>query len=1839
MESDDGDPLDWTVDEVVAFLCHNPETPWSQSASPAPRPNPVQFEAALRENVITGEVLLHDVDKETLREELGLKAIGHRSSMLMAIRYLQRRSQKYQRSRVELASQLDDRRYSITPSQLTTVISGSLDDFSSPIYQNSVPPIATPQNLMHRPRLTTPSTSSLYQTKRTLPWDAATSSNLRGDESTTMTATARGSESATTTSERPPTVPSPAVSRPSAEQRIDPFNPGERVRAYEHIVVDAEGKKRRRLDLSSVPEPQKNTRVSKSLNIPQDKNWYMGPDRILSSQLFYPSTSDEEDHSFVMLGPPNLPTGQRHFVKKCMNYFFRQRPIQLSSDNESSRLALIPYDHSKVNEHNEKFFTLYTAANGTVTVTQEDIKKWPQLEQAEAAGSRPSQTPEQSDPYSYLLQKYPAGEDSQDVCPLYGDSGSEGEFDEETWQEIANERDDIAQSKPAKLTSAEVDSIVEDCMAEFVDRWRQNGLPKEESKARKLWVTARRAKCTYQKIKAINRDVALLEKRLGKVLEAIRGSEYASKSELQTQCQSMEQTVIDIQKQKWRISVLEEEKCPPKVASAPKTKPLPKPKISAADEESLHSESDVSSDFPDDFIDDSEIQEGVSSIENFGNVDSLDRRRTPTPTPSTSDSDDDIISASGIRRKSRAERSPFMATSSPSPATSGDAQQAEIIDLTMDSPSASADEFRIETPPLNPVRPRWTESDDVSLKMERSPSISPAPQLSSNVVVEIPKRRPETINRKAEGSKSTRKFNTPDLPGHNDFVGLRSCSWELLEERHDRRRLLAKLIATMPDREREEMASLIPEYEYDELKDLVKQALRILLKGQMEIPELDGEKSELLMRTASQFISWVNCMYMKKGISKKHIRKAQEEIADFKVFHKELCKGLGLCKGLKFTPELSEKSTRTSSENVDESEGEKSERVNAPHKKRKKEVKESQDAKRNQASAQQRVARQEKERRRLEQKMKLMGVSNTDPIRQAVTFGDPIIYLDPHIGQRVKPHQLNGIQFMWRELIQDEKQQGCLLAHTMGLGKTMQVISLLNTISAASASNDPKISEQVPECFHRSQTLILCPSSLIDNWYEEFLMWTPEESYIGPLRKVTASMTSISERLREVSDWDKEGGILIMSYDIFRKWIHNKGTQKMGKPLRDDEHANVRKWLLEGPNIIVADEAHKMKNPTSGISRAAVQFRSKSRIALTGSPLANNLTDYFTMVDWIAKGYLGEFPEFKANYVEPIEEGLYVDSTHYERRRSLKKLQVLKEILEPKVNRADITVLEGDLPPKVEFVITVPLTELQRAAYDSYVDSVVQGKLEVGTAKLWSWMAILGLCNNHPACFRDKLLSRANEAQRAGSSMDEMLPGDEPITQAGIPDSEKLVFEQERLFANVPDMKALNLSHRAHLLDRIISESIKAGDKVLVFSHSIPTLDYVEHVLKVSNRSYRRLDGKTPISTRQAATKSFNKDSDEKVYLISTRAGGLGLNIPGANRVVIFDFSFNPIWEEQAVGRAYRLGQQKPVFVYRFIAGGTFEEIIYNKAIFKTQLAVRVVDKKNPIRWASKKLNEYLFPAKPVKQHGISEFVGKDPHVLDKIIKEDNGEERAIRKIALTETFQREDNDKLTEEERKDVQQELDDERLRRTDPQAYQRLIFERQRREEQIRDAARRREAEIQATLVPMSQPQGQSWAGRPSLPIHYAAAQQARVPSSQVTPPSTAPPRSHDYGRPVHTYDDGPFAQAPNRATLPRSQSTSDAALAVPQNGAVHGAQPALRARSGPPQQDGMAPPAPSDMYWPSSPSSSSQLSDPPLRMESRSASAESEPMQISDGGSSQPTQSKDGKKDGGSSCKTQ
>lgn len=562
-------------------------------------------------------------------------------------------------------------------------------------------------------------------------------------------------------------------------------------------------------------------------------------------------------------------------------------------------------------------------------------------------------------------------------------------------------------------------------------------------------------------------------------------------------------------------------------------------------------------------------------------------------------------------------------------------------------------------------------------------------------------------------------------------------------------------------------------------------------------------------------------------------------------------------------------------------------------------------------------------------------------------------------------------------------------------------------------------------------------------------MWTPNEHGLGPIRKVV-SADPPEVRLSTVDAWNSEGGILILSYYLFRIWVDPKPQKGKNSapeaPVPAQASSQVRDQILNGPRIVVADEAHQMKNKDSLLAKAAAMIESRSRIALTGSPLANNLTDYYAMVNWISPKYLDDITVFRAKYLEPIEQGLFFDSTYQEQRRSLKRLQVLKEILTPKISRADISVLEGSLPRKVEFVITVPLTKVQKEAYNGYARSLLAEKSGTSptTTAILSWLAVLGLCCNHPACFYNKLEKRAEEQPNKAVNDDidqESSLAEVPLSSLGFNDT--MLAIQRAILSKYTDLDDPKYSYRAQIFQKIVEESVRVGDKILCFSQSLPTLNYLEALLRLSGVRFNRLDGSTAVKTRQAAIKEFNSNPDIKVYLISTRAGGLGLNITGANRVIIFDFGFNPTWEEQAVARAYRLGQDKPVYIYRFLSGGTFEEIIHNKSIFKTQLAMRVVDKKNVERSASKSLGDYLFPVKDVEREDFSEYIGKDREVLDKILQSEQ-QSAAILNIALTETFCREDDEKLTEDEKKEIQEELELELLRQSDFAAYEKKMAE---------------------------------------------------------------------------------------------------------------------------------------------------------------------------------------------------
>ncbi|KAF8428586.1 P-loop containing nucleoside triphosphate hydrolase protein [Tirmania nivea] len=622
---------------------------------------------------------------------------------------------------------------------------------------------------------------------------------------------------------------------------------------------------------------------------------------------------------------------------------------------------------------------------------------------------------------------------------------------------------------------------------------------------------------------------------------------------------------------------------------------------------------------------------------------------------------------------------------------------------------------------------------------------------------------------------------------------------------------------------------------------------------------------------------------------------------------------------------------------------------------------------------------------------------------------DPI-FIHPQLAEVLKPHQIKGIRCLWGELVQSGRGMGALLAHTMGLGKTFQVIALLHTIAVAGANPEPRVHKQIPDHMRKSRSLVMCPAGLVDNWWDEFHNWLPMDkttrlldlTHIGNIHKIDAS-NSTNCRIHTIRSWYEEGGVLIMSYHMVRKFASEDDDPTL-------KSANFRQMLLEGPNIIVADEAHMMKSTKAVITKIAQQFKSTSRIALTGSPLSNNLIEYWTMIEWIDQKYLGPEKEFQINYVKPIYDGLWIDSTKEERRVSLKKLRVLKKILEPKVERADITAIQNFLPSKTEFLITIPLTDIQMQLYHILLQDIKDMDY-----KHFDAMHLLSLVNNHPYTVVMTLekrnqkevnpRDREEDIELGPSSVDAIMPT--------LP-SAKAVME------SVKNPKARTHSYRMSALRYILRFSIEAGDKVLVFTHSIPTLDLLEFYMNHWEISYLRLDGTTDVTKRQQTTKNFNADGSADVFIISTKAGGLGLNLFGANRVVIFDFRWTPMWEQQAVGRAYRIGQKKPVFVYRLVAGGTYEDRLRNMVDFKQQLQVRVIDQKDPRRSSSKLGTLLLKPPEQPEQEDLEEFMGKDV-VLDKLLKKVD----FIRDISYTQTFIPDDEDDLDEQEKADADAEL----------------------------------------------------------------------------------------------------------------------------------------------------------------------------------------------------------------------
>jgi hypothetical protein len=362
--------------------------------------------------------------------------------------------------------------------------------------------------------------------------------------------------------------------------------------------------------------------------------------------------------------------------------------------------------------------------------------------------------------------------------------------------------------------------------------------------------------------------------------------------------------------------------------------------------------------------------------------------------------------------------------------------------------------------------------------------------------------------------------------------------------------------------------------------------------------------------------------------------------------------------------------------------------------------------------------------------------------------------------------------------------------------------------------------------------------------------------------------------------------------------------------------------------------------------------------------------------------------------------------------------------------------------------MTLTLSEIQREAYIRYIKAVWSGsKDDINQVTLFSWLSVLTLLTNHPRILRKKLFDVLEKAENTKISANEvklandntLSEGDQskvddapsPASSELLPDGEQVSDEivernlsalarstVENITSGISNDLAPELSAKMLLLLKIMELAKKHDEQVLIFSQSLFTLDYVGELLRIKNYTCARVDGKVVIGQRDSIINDFQNGKLDAM-IISTRAGGVGLNMQRASRVILLDAGFNPAHEEQAIGRAYRLGQTKPVFVYRFVIGGTFETNIYDKQIFKTSLTSRIVDKKNPVRNTNRNPKQWLYEPKDVARADLTAEVGNDPKILDTILAHrDQRPGNMICKLITMETLQLEAEDEpLTEEE------------------------------------------------------------------------------------------------------------------------------------------------------------------------------------------------------------------------------
>ncbi|KAF8606322.1 hypothetical protein BDV93DRAFT_521145 [Ceratobasidium sp. AG-I] len=505
------------------------------------------------------------------------------------------------------------------------------------------------------------------------------------------------------------------------------------------------------------------------------------------------------------------------------------------------------------------------------------------------------------------------------------------------------------------------------------------------------------------------------------------------------------------------------------------------------------------------------------------------------------------------------------------------------------------------------------------------------------------------------------------------------------------------------------------------------------------------------------------------------------------------------------------------------------------------------------------------------------------------------VVVDPLLSKFLRPHQREGVQFMYESVMgmRSRDQHGCILADEMGLGKTLQTIALVWTLIRQNPYYNPSTSSQGVI----GKALIVCPVSLVNNWRKEFIKWLGRDRlkiFVGDKDR-----SNIKQFMNS-----KLHHVLIIGYEKLRTVI--------------DDLA----YCTPPIGLIVCDEGHRLKSAQAKTTKMFEALkRTPRRIILSGTPIQNDLGEFHAMADFCNPGNLEEYSRFRRLYETPILKSRSPEASAKDIELGAARATQLNELAKSFVLRRTADILTNYLPPKTECVVFVQPTALQLAVFKKILrPDHVQDLVHGPTARSLALITTLTKICNSPIMLAKSDKSTGDDGKTTRSLVQEALgllpPGASPddVTLSG------------KLIALAALLKQIRRS---------------TEEKCILVSHYTSTLNIVEAFCRNTHYSYHRLDGSTPVAKRQQLVDEFNRTSQSQkfVFLLSAKAGGVGLNLIGASRLVLIDSDWNPSHDLQSMARIHRDGQKRPVFIYRLITAGTIDEKIYQRQVTKLGLS------------------------------------------------------------------------------------------------------------------------------------------------------------------------------------------------------------------------------------------------------------------------------------------------------------